>query len=132
MKEFGYFSLPESFCTGSSIMPQKNNPDILELLRGSYHIMLGYEAQVKSLSSNLISGYNRDIQLSKEPVMKGLKLAVDCLSVNISLLSNLKVNKLKCSEAMTEELYATAKVYDLVKNGVPFRQAYKEVAKTIK
>ena len=132
MKEFEYFSLPESFCTGSSIMPQKNNPDILELLRGSYHIMLGYEAQVKSLSSNLISGYNRDIQLSKEPVMKGLKLAVDCLSVNISLLSNLKVNKLKCSEAMTEELYATAKVYDLVKNGVPFRQAYKEVAKTIK
>ena len=132
MKEFGYFSLPESFCTGSSIMPQKNNPDILELLRGSYHIMLGYEAQVKSLSSNLISGYNRDIQLSKEPVMKGLKLAVDCLSVNISLLSNLKVNKLRCSEAMTEELYATAKVYDLVKNGVPFRQAYKEVAKTIK
>ncbi len=131
MDEFGYFSLPEEFCTGSSIMPQKKNPDVLELLRGSYHILLGYETQTKTLTSNLISGYNRDIQLSKEPVMRGIKLVKDCLEISTAVVAGLKVNKEKCQTALTDELYATEKAYKLVQSGVPFREAYRQVAQSL-
>ena len=132
MAEFGYVSLPDHFCTGSSIMPQKNNPDVLELLRGSYHIISGYETQVKGLTANLISGYNRDIQLSKEPVMQGINLGIDCLKINAAVIEALKVNKDICDTAMTDELFATEKAYKLVEKGIPFREAYRQVADAIK
>tara|TARA_B100001750_G_scaffold147637_1_gene118083 strand:- start:118 stop:1308 length:1191 start_codon:yes stop_codon:yes gene_type:complete len=128
MAEFEYFSLPEDFCTGSSIMPQKENPDVLELLRANYHILLGYETQVKTLTSNLISGYNRDIQLSKEPVMRSIKLVKDCLGISAAVVSGLTVNNEKCQAAMTSEIYATEKAYEMVKEGIPFREAYRKVA----
>ena len=129
MAEFGYFTLPQEFCTGSSIMPQKKNPDVLELLRGSYHILIGYESQVKTLTSNLISGYNRDIQLSKEPVMRSIQLVKDCLSNTETVINGLKVDDKKCKVAMTNDLYATKKVYELVENGMPFRDAYEKIVK---
>ncbi len=132
MDEFEYFTLPEEFCTGSSIMPQKKNPDVLELLRGSYHILLGYETQVKTLTANLISGYNRDIQLSKEPVMRGIKLVKDCVGISVAVVSGLKVNQDKCEVAMTDELYATEKAYAMVKEGIPFREAYRKVAESLR
>ena len=132
MAEFGYVSLPDHFCTGSSIMPQKKNPDVLELLRGSYHIISGYETQVKGLTANLISGYNRDIQLSKEPVMQGINLGIDCLKINVAVIEALKVNKDICDTAMTDELFATEKAYKLVEKGIPFREAYRQVADAIK
>ena len=132
MAEFEYFSLPEDFCTGSSIMPQKENPDVLELLRANYHIILGYETQVKTLTSNLISGYNRDIQLSKEPVMRGIKLVKDCLGISAVVVSGLTVNKDKCQAAMTSELYATEKAYEMVKEGIPFREAYRKIAASLR
>ena len=132
MAEFGYVSLPDHFCTGSSIMPQKKNPDVLELLRGSYHIISGYETQVKGLTANLISGYNRDIQLSKEPVMQGINLGIDCLKISAAVIEALKVNKDICDTAMTDELFATEKAYKLVEKGIPFREAYRQVADAIK
>ena len=127
--EFGFFELPDEFCTGSSIMPQKKNPDVLELVRANYHVVLSYEYQVKNLASNLISGYHRDMQLSKEPTMKGLKISKDCLSVMTLMFKHLKVNEVKCQEALTEEIYATERVYELVNKGVPFREAYKRISK---
>ncbi len=132
MTEFGYISLPEEFCTGSSIMPQKKNPDVLELLRGSYHIISGYETQVKGLTANLISGYNRDIQLSKEPVMRGINLGIDCFKISAAVIEALKVNKDICDAAMTDELFETEKAYKLVEKGIPFREAYRQVADAIK
>jgi argininosuccinate lyase len=132
MTEFGYISLPEEFCTGSSIMPQKKNPDVLELLRGSYHIISGYETQVKGLTANLISGYNRDIQLSKEPIMQGINLGIDCLKISAAVIEALKVNKDICDAAMTDELFETEKAYKLVEKGIPFREAYRQVADAIK
>jgi len=131
MSELGFVSLPSQFTTGSSIMPQKKNPDVLELVRGKYAIVLGYEFQLKNLVSGLISGYHRDFQLVKEPLMKGVDIVKDCLEVMALVVNGLKVNKKKCSEAMTPELYATEKVYDLVKKGKSFREAYKEVKKKI-
>jgi len=131
MPEFGFFILPDEFCTGSSIMPQKKNPDVLELLRGQYHIITSYEYAVKQSTANLISGYNRDFQLTKEPTMEGLETTIKNLLVAQLLFTQLSVNKERCEEAMTEELYATESVYTLIKNGVPFRDAYTQVAKKI-
>ena len=128
MPEFGYFALPEEFCTGSSIMPQKKNPDVLELLRAKYHIVVSYEMQIKNISSSLISGYNRDLQMTKEPTMKGLEITRQSLSVVALIFANIKVNKDNCRRAMTEDIYATEKVYELVKGGTPFREAYKIVS----
>ncbi len=128
LPDFGYFNLPDSFLTGSSIMPQKKNPDVLELARANYSVVLGYEMQVKSLISNLMSGYHRDFQLLKEPVMKSLEIAVDTIRIMTLVFENLTVNEAACKNAMTEDLYATEKVYELVKQGMSFREAYKTVA----
>ncbi|MCP6726878.1 MAG: argininosuccinate lyase [Patescibacteria group bacterium] len=129
MPEFGYFEIPEEFCTGSSLMPQKRNPDVLELVRAKYHLVLSYEFQIKSLTSNLISGYHRDSQLTKDPVMKGFIVTKECLSIMSLVVKNLKANKEKCEQGLIPELYATNEVYLLVKKGVPFRQAYHEISK---
>ena len=131
MPEFGYFELPDEFCTGSSIMPQKKNPDVLELLRAKYHILVSYEFQVKGIIGNLLSGYNRDLQLLKEPTMKGLDITKESLSVMSLVFKGLKANNKNCRKALTKEIYATEKVYQLVKRGIPFREAYKKVAKDL-
>ncbi len=131
MSEFGYVELPDEFCTGSSIMPQKKNPDVLELLRAKYHVVSSYEFQVSRLTSDLISGYNRDIQLTKEPVMNGFSTTLDSLEITTLLFQNLVVNKVKCKSALDDEIFATEKVYKLVKKGMPFRDAYMQIAKTI-
>jgi len=128
MPELGYFELPEEFYTGSSIMPQKKNPDVLELLRAKYHIVVSYEVQIKNIISNLLSGYNRDLQLTKEPTMKGLEITKQSLSIMTSIFTNLKGNKENCSRALTEDVYATEKVYELVQRGTPFRDAYKTIS----
>ena len=129
LPEFGFFQLPDEFLTGSSIMPQKKNPDVLELLRGHYHVLLAYEIQIKHIAANLISGYHRDFQLTKEPVLKGIHLTIKCLQIFELVFQNLLVNETLCRKAMTSELFATHKAYDLVKQGVPFREAYQKVAK---
>jgi len=131
MSEFGYVELPDEFCTGSSIMPQKKNPDVLELLRAKYHVVSSYEFQVSRLTSDLISGYNRDIQLTKEPVMNGFSTTLDSLEITTLLFQNLVVNKVKCESALDDEIFATERVYKLVKKGIPFRDAYMQIAKTI-
>ena len=128
MPELGYFELPKEFCTGSSIMPHKQNPDVLELLRAKYHIVDSCEVQIKSIIGNLISGYNRDLQLTKEPTMKGLEITKQSLLITTLIFTNLKVNKKNCSRALTEDVYATERVYELVKRDTPFREAYKTIS----
>ncbi len=126
--EIGYFEIPEEFCTGSSIMPHKRNPDALELLRAKYYIVVSYEFQIKNIIGNLLSGYNRDLQLTKEPIMKGIETTEESLSIANLLIKNLRVNENKCNQGLTEEVYATEKVYDLVKKKIPFRDAYKKIS----
>jgi len=132
MSEFGFVTLPDEFCTGSSIMPQKKNPDVLELVRAKHHAVTASQYAVASMVNNLISGYNRDLQLTKEPVMKALKITRECLEISVLLFENLQVNEANCERAMSAELYATEQTYELVKQGVPFRNAYAQVAKTFK
>ncbi len=129
MPEFGYFELPDRFTTGSSIMPQKKNPDVLELLRAKYSVIVSYEVQAKGIAGNLPTGYNRDIALTKSPVISGFQITIESLKVAARLIRNIRVNKENCRSGLTEEVYSTQRAYDLVKGGIPFRDAYKEVGK---
>jgi len=123
-----YFSLPETFLTGSSIMPQKKNPDVLELLRAHYSEILALDFQIRANQANLISGYHRDVQLTKEPLIKAFGITRISIDISILLFESLSVNKDACKAAMTEELFATKRVYELVARGMPFRDAYKKIA----
>ncbi|MFA5084239.1 MAG: argininosuccinate lyase [Candidatus Paceibacterota bacterium] len=129
MPEFGYFELPKEFCTGSSIMPQKKNPDVLELVRAKYHVVVSYEFQIKNLTANLLSGYSRDLQLTKESTMKGLDTTEECLSVMTLVFKNMEVNGENCEKALSKDVFATERVYKLVKKGMPFREAYRKISK---
>jgi argininosuccinate lyase len=125
MQEFGYVVLPERFCTGSSIMPQKKNPDVLELVRGKYHLVCGEEAKMKSLGSNLMSGYQRDMQLMKGSLFTAFDTTEACLDVMTHVVSGIEMDAARCRSAMTDDLFATEKAYRLVKDGIPFRDAYR-------
>jgi argininosuccinate lyase len=125
--EFNFLQVASELTTGSSIMPQKKNIDIAELLRSKVHIVLGNYTQMVSLSSNLISGYNRDLQDTKKPVMESLELTIKSLKVTNLLLKNITPNQENLKLAMTPELYATEKAFDLVAKGISFRDAYQIV-----
>ena len=126
-KEFDFFTLPDSFKTGSSIMPQKKNYDVLELIRGNIAMGNGYQHQIENVIKNLFSGYNRDFQLTKEPYIKGMKLALDTIRVMTLVVKNLEAKKKNLESACTPELYATDEALRLVKKGKSFREAYQEV-----
>jgi len=126
--EFGFFSLPQELCTGSSIMPQKQNPDVLELVRAKAHVVHGNLVQINGMVMNLPSGYNRDYQLTKEPTLRSLQIAFNSLRIMNKIFSKMKADKKRLKNAMTPELFATEKAYKLVKKGVPFREAYRKVA----
>jgi len=128
LPELGYIELPREFCTGSSIMPHKQNPDVLELVRAKYHTVVGYASQVCHTTANLISGYHRDVQLTKQPVMQSFDITLASLDIMTLVLEGLQVDEEKCKAGLTDELFATEGVYELVKQGVPFREAYRMVA----
>jgi len=128
-KEFGFFSLPQELCTGSSIMPQKKNYDVLEILRGNSSVVYGNFSQIFSIGNNLPSGYNRDTQLTKPALMDSFEITLSSLKISQKIISNLEPNKEKMKEACSEELYAAQKATELAMKGVPFRDAYKKVSK---
>lgn len=125
--EFGFFEVSENLSSGSSIMPQKKNVDIAELLRSKVHLILGCYTQLISISSNLPSGYNRDLQDTKLPFIEALEIAKGSLKVTNILLNNLLPNQEKLEAALTPDIFATHKALELVSKGIPFREAYKEV-----
>lgn len=130
--EFGYFEISDAIVTGSSIMPQKKNLGLAELIRSKFHVILGNYVQIASLGSNLISGYNRDHQDSKKPLMESFEITQDCLEAAKILLENIKSNKKVLQGAMTLELYSTEEALKLVSKGTPFRVAYQKIAKKLK
>ncbi|MFH2106613.1 MAG: argininosuccinate lyase [Candidatus Micrarchaeota archaeon] len=129
--EFGYFSLSSEVSTGSSIMPQKRNADVAELVKGNASVMLSYEFLVKNAISGTNSGYVKETQVVKEPTMKGLILAIDTLKVMQIQINGIIVNEKKCIDSCTPGLFAADEAYDLVKKGVSFREAYKQVAQNL-
>ena len=126
--EYGFFHPDPSLVTGSSIMPQKKNLDLAELLRSKLHILLGNYVSVVSLSANLPSGFNRDLQDTKKPLFESLDIVLDSLCMTDILLAGLKPDEKKLNQSMTDELYAAEEAICMSFKGVPFRKAYKEVA----
>ncbi|MBI9105023.1 MAG: argininosuccinate lyase [Spirochaetales bacterium] len=127
LPEFGYFSLPRELCSGSSIMPQKKNPDGLELMRAKAATLSSLVFQVRGINRALPSGYNRDFQETKEPFLKGLSLAGECLKVMDLTFEKLEVNQVNLEKGFTSDIYATDAALELVAAGSSFRDAYKEV-----
>jgi argininosuccinate lyase len=127
-REFGFVELPSALCTGSSLMPQKRNADVLELIRARYHVVLGEEHKIKTMTAGLMSGYNRDVQLTKGPLFHGVAVTLDCLRAMELVINGLRVDAKRCAKALTEEIYATERALALVAEGVPFRDAHHQVA----
>lgn len=127
LPEFGYFRLPAELCTGSSIMPQKKNPDALELTRAKSATLSAYATQVKSVLRNLPSGYNRDLQETKEPYFRGLDLATEMVAILGLTVRRLEVVPEALEKAFTPDIFATDAAYELVRGGQSFRDAYLQV-----
>ncbi|UCB57177.1 MAG: argininosuccinate lyase [Candidatus Omnitrophota bacterium] len=124
-KEFDFIEIDEAFCTGSSLMPQKKNPDVLELVRGYSGRLYGNLVSMLTMMKGLPLSYNRDMQLDKESLFSSFEIVSQELEVLTGLIKTLKFNKAKIKEHLEDEsLYATDLVYYLVDKEVPFAQAH--------
>lgn len=130
--EYGFFQLPQELCTGSSIMPQKRNVGIMELVRARASTMLALQQQIMSIVSGLPSGFNMDYQETKRPFMEALDLAQESLEICSLVANNLSVNQANLVAACTFELFATDRAYEMAaREGIPFRDAYRLVGKEV-
>ena len=127
LPEFGYFSLPKQLCTGSSIMPQKKNPDGLELARSRSAVVSSTSFRVKSIIRSLPSGYNRDFQDTKEPLLVGCKATWSLVAIMAKMVDKIEVHEESLVKACVSDLYATDEVLERVKKGENFRDTYKSV-----
>lgn len=126
--EFGFVSLPAGATTGSSIMPNKTNPDVAELLRGSASVVAGSIAELQQTLS-LPSGYHRDLQLTKGPTLRALRTARRALSITARLIDGLRFDEARLRAAIEPAMLATDRAVELARDGTPFREAYRQVAR---
>lgn len=124
MPEFDYFVLPREMGTGSSIMPQKNNPDVLELVRARACGVIAATFVVMDLVKGLPGGYSRDLQETKEPFFKGFRLTRSSLRILVPLIKGIKLNRKALLAGFCPAVFATDYALDLVIKGKPFRDAY--------
>ena len=130
--QFGYIEIPEEFCTGSSIMPQKKNPDVVELLRGGSSKTIANLIGIVSLLKNQPLAYNRDMQEDKGFVFESIDYCVSSLEIFSSLVEGLKINRKRTEEDCNlGQITATELADYLVLKGVPFRQAHSVVGKIV-
>ena len=125
--EFGFVALPPQYTTGSSIMPNKRNPDVVELMRGTYASVAAARTEIEQLLS-LPSGYHRDLQVSKGALFHGFGKGLQALALLPGLLRELQWKPEAMRAALEPSLYATDLAIDLAKQGVPFRDAYRQAA----
>lgn len=126
--EMGYLELPIEFCPGSSLMPNKKNPDPFELIRAKSATVMAHFVQVFETSRALPSGYNRDSQETKRPLFDSFDIVTQTLDVIAIILAKVTVNRDKCLDAFTPDVFATDAALNLVNQGMPFRDAYVKIA----
>lgn len=126
-----YICLPESLTTGSSIMPHKKNPDVLELLRGHCNLLTGLPQTIGNLMTNLPSGYHRDLQLLKEQLFPAIDTLKRCLDMLIFVLDQIEVKPGLLNDEKYRYLFSVEEVNKLVLSGVPFRDAYRIIGEQI-
>src|SRR6185436_7067925 len=123
--EFKFVELPDAFCTGSSLMPQKKNPDSCELLRGKSARLQGNLHTLLTLTKGLPLTYNRDLQEDKPPIFDSFDQSALCADVLTGVIAGLQVNEERCANAVADAgLLATDVADYLVLQGVPFREAH--------
>ncbi len=125
--EYGFVDLPEEFTTGSSIMPNKRNPDVIELMRATYATCAAARTEIEQLLS-LPSGYQRDVQFSKGPLVRGFSRGLAAIELLPDLLTRLVWREDRMRAAIEPAMYATDVAIEQAVKGVPFREAYRRAA----
>jgi argininosuccinate lyase len=129
-RELAFFDLPDFLVTGSSIMPQKRNLDVMEILRANLSVCISHQLTVKNIAKVFPSGYNRDFQLLKEPVIETTRIVSDSIAVVELFLKNLRPNEKNLRAKIMPDIFMADEANDLVlKKGIPFRDAYRLAAK---
>jgi len=130
--EFRFVDFPDEYITGSSIMPQKRNPDVFELIRGRTNLIQMLPGNIEMLISNLQSGYNRDLQLLKQLMFDAFSDLRECIGIMLLMLNNIKVRKDILENPLYNTIFSTEEVNRLVREGIPFRDAYQAVSEMVK
>ncbi len=130
-QNYHFLTLPKEYTTGSSIMPHKKNPDVFELLRGKCNLLQALPGQVSMLINNLPAGYHRDFQLLKEVIFPAIHNMKECLEMIAFVLPQLKIHDNLLDDPKYAYLFTVEKVNELVLEGVPFRDAYKQVGEMV-
>ena len=130
-QNYHFLTLPKEYTTGSSIMPHKKNPDVFELLRGKCNLLQALPGQVSLLINNLPAGYHRDFQLLKEVIFPAIRNMKECLEMIAFVLPQLKIHDNLLDDPKYAYLFTVEKVNELVLEGVPFRDAYKQVGEMV-
>jgi argininosuccinate lyase len=126
-QNFAFVSYPENLTTGSSIMPHKKNPDVWEIMRGKCNRLQALPNDVALMTTNLPSGYHRELQLLKELLFPAFADLIDCLQMATFMLQNISVNKNILDDPKYTYLFSVEEVNKAVLNGTPFRDAYKQI-----
>ena len=130
-QNFSFISFPEELTTGSSIMPHKKNPDVFELIRSHCNRIQALPNEIMLMTTNLPSGYHRDLQLIKEHIIPAFQNLQACIEMAGLMLSNMVVKKELLINKQYQYLFSVEEVNKLVLQGVPFRDAYKQIGKDI-
>jgi len=130
--EFRFVDFPDEFLTGSSIMPQKRNPDVFELVRARTNIIQTLPNQICILASNLPSGYHRDLQILKQLIFDGFSEVTECIEIMLLMLNNIKIRNDITDNPLYNKIFSTEEVNRLVQEGIPFRDAFRTVSEMIK
>ncbi len=132
-QEFSFVELPDGFCTGSSMMPQKKNPDVPELIRGKTGRVYGHVLSILTTLKGLPLSYNRDLQEDKEPLFDAMKTVVECLTIYAELVRRLRIRRDVLSGAVGSGFLLATELADyLVNKGVPFREAHGIVGQLVR
>jgi argininosuccinate lyase len=130
-QQLAYISFPDSLTTGSSIMPHKKNPDIFELIRAKCNRLQAAPNEMTLLCNNLPSGYHRDMQLTKDILFPAVDTIRECISMLIYALREVHIRKDILNDKQFDPLFSVEEINKLVVNGIPFRDAYKQVGTAI-
>jgi argininosuccinate lyase len=130
-QNFGFISFPAELTTGSSIMPHKKNPDVFELIRSHCNRIKALPNEIMMMTTNLPSGYHRDLQLLKEHLFPAFKTLRDCIEMAGLMLSNIEIKKDILADEKYKYLFTVDEVNKLVMQGTPFRDAYKIIGKQV-
>jgi len=130
-QNFGFISFPAELTTGSSIMPHKKNPDVFELIRSHCNRIKALPNEIMMITTNLPSGYHRDLQLLKEHLFPAFQILKQCIEMAGLMLSNIEIKKDILADEKYKYLFSVEEVNKLVLQGIPFRDAYKKVGMDI-